>query len=33
MCTAEDNGQFFMCLSDGMGSGLEAFKEREHEVD
>ena len=33
MCTAEDNGQFFMCLSDGMGSGLEACKESEHVVD
>ena len=22
MCTTEYNGQFFMCLSDGIGSGL-----------
>lgn len=32
-CTTEDNGQFFMCLSDGMGSGLEACKESESIVD
>ena len=33
MCTTEDNGQFFMCLSDGMGSGLEACRESENVVD
>ncbi|MBS6160861.1 MAG: SpoIIE family protein phosphatase [Blautia sp.] len=32
-CTTEENGQFFMCLSDGMGSGLEACKESESIVD
>ena len=32
-CTTEDNGQFFMCLSDGMGSGLEACQESESIVD
>lgn len=33
VCATEDNGQFFMCLSDGMGSGLEACKESESIVD
>lgn len=33
MCTMEDTGQFFMCLSDGMGSGLEACQESEMVVD
>lgn len=33
MCITEDNGQFFMCLSDGMGSGLEACRESEKVVD
>lgn len=32
-CTTEENGQFFMCLSDGMGSGLEACRESESIVD
>ena len=32
-CTTEENGQFFMCLSDGMGSGLEACQESESIVD
>lgn len=32
-CATEDNGQFFMCLSDGMGSGLEACQESESIVD
>ena len=32
-CTTEENGQFFMCLSDGMGSGLEACQESEGIVD
>ena len=33
MCITEDDGQFFMCLSDGMGSGLEACRESEKVVD
>ena len=32
-CATEENGQFFMCLSDGMGSGLEACRESESIVD
>ena len=32
-CAAEENGQFFICLSDGMGSGLEASRESETVVD
>ena len=32
-CATEENGQFFMCLSDGMGSGLEACKESGSIVD
>ena len=32
-CAAEENGQFFICLSDGMGSGLEASRESEGVVD
>ena len=27
-CAAEENGQFFICLSDGMGSGLDPGKAR-----
>lgn len=33
ICTTEENGQFFMCLSDGMGSGPEACRESESIVD
>ena len=33
VCTTEENGQFFMCLSDGMGSGLEACRISESIVD
>ena len=32
-CAAEEDGQFFICLSDGMGSGLEACRESESIVD
>lgn len=32
-CATEENGQFFMCLSDGMGSGIEACRESESIVD
>lgn len=32
-CTTEEDGKFFMCLSDGMGSGLEACRESENIVD
>ena len=32
-CAVEENGQFFICLSDGMGSGLEASRESETVVD
>lgn len=32
-CASEDNGKFFICLSDGMGSGLEASKDSESIVD
>ena len=29
ICRQEEDGRFFLCLSDGMGSGMEAFKESE----
>lgn len=29
ICRQEDNGRFVMCLSDGMGSGMEACRESE----
>lgn len=29
ICRQEEDGRFFLCLSDGMGSGIEAFKESE----
>lgn len=29
ICRQEDNGKFVMCLSDGMGSGMDACKESE----
>lgn len=32
-CAAEEDGRFFICLSDGMGSGLEACRESESIVD
>lgn len=32
-CCQEDNGSFLMCLSDGMGSGMEASKESEMVVE
>lgn len=32
-CSMEENGRFFLCLSDGMGSGLEACKESEAVVE
>jgi len=33
VCSLEEKGQFFMCLSDGMGSGLEACRESENVVE
>ena len=32
-CSFEEEGQFLMCLSDGMGSGIEACKESEAVVE
>lgn len=32
-CITGENGQFFLCLSDGMGSGVEACRESEGVVD
>ena len=29
ICRQEEDGRFFLCLSDGMGSGMEAFRESE----
>ena len=29
ICRQEEDGRFFICLSDGMGSGMDAFKESE----
>ena len=33
VCRQEDGGRFVMCLSDGMGSGMEACKESETVVE
>lgn len=33
ICRQEDAGKFVMCLSDGMGSGMEACRESEEVVD
>ncbi|MCD8154722.1 MAG: SpoIIE family protein phosphatase [Clostridiales bacterium] len=33
ICRQEENGKFFLCLSDGMGSGMEAFRESETVVE
>ena len=33
MCRQEDGGRFVMCLSDGMGSGMEACRESESVVE
>lgn len=33
ICRQEENGRFVMCLSDGMGSGVEACQESEEVVE